>query len=350
MPTSEKMRGLEVVLGRPLMAVFFLATAGLPAAGIQPRPSGRFLKDSELEEITSIACLKARQQNSHASCDQLPKSSEPESSTTRMPPAGNEVVGNRSMEEVPQFTMLSYPNYKAKVCGSDGAYFCDPYGELSFAERKNLSAELVSLRDRHLVTCSSLSAEPIDQRHLQNFYLGIVLAKELKGVSLDADSLKEFGRVIMAEWNMDAKGGAPSQANRCPNRALLMVLPAMREAVLVSDSCEFICEASGGPRVQTAVLSALDADPKNVSSAVLAGVRAAYESLPNSVQRGQAMPPPEGSQKEVESPVDNSGTYLFVQRALFAFALGAMVLSLMVATLVCIFAPGLAKGKGPRRA
>lgn len=344
---------------RTLTTVLVLAISALPAAGIQPRPSGRFLTDDELQNITSIECLKARQHDIHARCDQLGSnsskpvsanstanssepSSEPSSSNETRIPAPSAHAVKVVPKMVPEFTMVNYPNYEAKICHSNGSYFCDPYEELTESDRQILAVDLVNFQQQHLVTCPSIDREPVSNRHLQPFYLGVVLAKELSDEIFDSASLKEFGQVILADWNMARTWASSAQVTRCPNTALLMVLPQMQKVVLVSESesCDFICDESGGPAVEAAVLTALESG-QSVASAVTAGVKAVYQALPDTVWQGQAMP---SKSADVPSAVIDSGaSLLFAERALFAFAVCALVLSLFVGFLVMLFAPGLAK-------
>jgi len=81
-----------------------------------------------------------------------------------------------------------------------------------------------------------------------------------------------------------------------------------------------------------------------VALAVLAGLRDAYSHLPLSVAQGEDMPPSGAAPENQVAEVAPETWVLFLQRAVFAFAVMALGLSLAVGLLVMCFAPGLAKG------
>eukprot|EP00933_Yihiella_yeosuensis_P005723 TRINITY_DN110292_c0_g1_i1.p1 TRINITY_DN110292_c0_g1~~TRINITY_DN110292_c0_g1_i1.p1 ORF type:complete len:344 (-),score=56.37 TRINITY_DN110292_c0_g1_i1:93-1124(-) len=332
-----------------MLLFLLLAAIALPAEGIQQRISPPSLSDNELKKITSIECLKVKQKDPKASCDHLQTDLKP---SEEPKPALGTAEGDPVVKDpepvtttpTPVITLHNYPNYKDPVCHSDGSYFCDPYATLTVQERKTLSVELDRLRRAHLVTCPALSVEPINERHLQPFYLGVALAGDTQIATADHESLNQWGQLILSEWNMDNAYAAGSQTSRCQNSALLVILPNISEAVLVSQSCDFICETTGSPKVTAAVLGKLgdSKSSKSVAEAVLAGVKTTYESLPNTVRQGQAMPP---VHRPTLAPADNTSMYIFVQRAVYAFAVVALVLSLIVGCLVLAFAPSLTKGR-----
>lgn len=109
----------------------------------------------------------------------------------------------------------------------------------------------------------------------------------------------------------------------------------------MTESCRYVCEEQGAkaPLVVTKSLHT-----SNVADAVLAGVRSVYTSLPNTVAQGEAMPLPAVEAQAIPSESNAETSILFVQRAIFAFAVMALGFSLLVGLLVMCFAPGLAKG------
>jgi len=343
------------------LAGILLVSLPLMGYGIQPRPTAE-----ELQALPSIDCLEARLKDPSADCDDLvPADGRPVRVVFNISKAGDEGSSKAEMSKeekwvihytmnqssgqsnipeisVKEVTLFNFPDYKASVCHSDNQPVCDPYGFLSVTEGKNLSLELAKLRSQHLVVCEDLIKEPIDQRHLQPFYLGVAIA-QAKGSDVSLSTLRQYGHLILSEWNMDEAYAANGQLTRCPNQALLLVVPDTSQVVLVTDSCHFLCEDNGTPAPHVVAKTLRSG---TVADAVLAGVRSVYASLPNTVAEGEAMPPlTSDTQASKTSPESNAESWvLFVQRAIFAFAVMALGFSLLVGLLVMCFAPGLAKG------
>eukprot|EP00930_Biecheleria_cincta_P061365 TRINITY_DN46935_c0_g1_i1.p1 TRINITY_DN46935_c0_g1~~TRINITY_DN46935_c0_g1_i1.p1 ORF type:complete len:365 (-),score=72.26 TRINITY_DN46935_c0_g1_i1:116-1210(-) len=249
--------------------------------------------------------------------------------------------------EAPVVSLYNYPNYREPACRSGGMIFCDPMFKFTSKERENISKELVLQAKEHLVVCNDLIREPIDQRHLAPFYLGVALGG-LNGHDADEATLKQYAQLILTEWNM---GVAKTQVTRCPNEALLLVLPKEKRAVLVSKGCDYLCAEHSGRVVPEEVERSLR-HGESVATAVLAGVRRAYSSIENTVPEGSPMPSPRGEAASSGSSTEGSSkngdnwentSSVFLQRVLFAFALGALALSLLVGCAVMTMAPGLAK-------
>lgn len=347
-----------------------------PAAGIvqQPNRPASGLSLDDLRNITSIECLERKIQDKNAVCDDADyakaESTDPMhvsiSYDTREKGGDNakahsepkklheqkEVVvkikrdsSDKSPSEAPVVSLYNYPNYREPACRSDGMIFCDPMFKLTHKERQNISKELVFQAKEHLVVCNDLIREPIDQRHLAPFYLGVALGG-LNGHDAEEATLKQYAQLILTEWNM---GVAKTQVTRCPNEALLLVLPEEKRAVLVSNGCDYLCAEHGGRAVPEEVEKSLR-HGGSVAAAVLAGVRKAYSSIENSVPEGSPMPSPRGQASSSGSSTDSKNgdnwdntSSVFLQRVLFAFALGALALSLLVGCAVMTMAPGLAK-------
>lgn len=322
----------------------FLIVAVVGCGSIQPRTP----------MMPSLDCLEARERDPTASCDDLvPQNGgnvrvvfnvsqvEPDKTTQEQ----NFVVKftmNQS-HDVEGVSLYNYPNYQDRKCLSNGEFFCDPYGYLSPFERQNISAEMAKLRAQHLVVCEDLVMEPIDQRHLMPFYVGVAIAEaEAGGGPMSMSSLKQYGHLIMSEWTLDSFfASPPTSVTHCPNKALLLVLPKNGQAALVTDSCHYLCEdrSKSGQTIETQMKS------HTVAGAVLAGLRDAYTSLPVSVVQGEDMPPVKPLQESTETSTTSAETWvLFIQRAIFAFAVMALGLSFAVGFLVMCFAEGLAKG------
>lgn len=207
-------------------------------------------------------------------------------------------------------------------------------------ERKSLTDELARLREEHLVTCGRLLNDPVDPRHLQPFYLGVAMATKWPTGESDPDSLQQFGQVVAAEWNMDRLFvGSPQPYARCPNTAMLVFLPDIRRAFLSSSSCEFLCQARGGPEVVTATL--VTYDKEGPVAAVRAGMREVYRV----VSRGktQAATGSSNQQAAAGAGADEGASgamALWLQRILFGVAVAALVVSLVFGLIVLLLAPG----------
>ncbi|CAJ1411485.1 unnamed protein product [Effrenium voratum] len=317
----------------------------LPCLGLQPRSSSEPINPTQ-------ACIEARERDPLASCDDLlPQDGRSVRVVFNMTQAiSRRMTRTKRMNcdfrvtvkytmnqsagtDVKDVTLYNYPSFKEPVCNSNGEFFCDPYGYLSLPERQNLTTELARLRSRHLVLCEDLVLEPINQQHLTPFYVGVAIAQAEEPVT----AVKQYGHLIMSEWNTEEM--ARGQNTHCPNRALLLVLPKSSQAVLVTESCRYLCEdtTSVGQKVENALST------KSVSAAVLQGVQSAYAALPQSVVQGEAMPT--STEPQAVAGHDNAeGWVLFAQRAVVAFAVVALAFSLLVGVMVLCFAPGLAKG------
>lgn len=324
------------------LAKVVLVVALTGCKSIQPRPM-------EVLSSPSLDCLEARERDPTAECDDLlPENGR----NVRVVFNTTQVHAKKTSQEqtvVVKFTMnqsheaegvglYNYPNYQEPSCHSAGEFMCDPYGYLNAAEREKISREMAKLRSQHLVVCEDLVVEPIDQRHLAPFYVGVAIAEAEKTEEMPSSSVKQYGHLIMSEWNLNSFfANNPSSVTRCPNKALLLVLPKNGQAVLVTDGCRYLCEdtARTGHLVETQLRGT------SVAEAVLLGLRDAYSNLPLSVVQGEDMPAP--GEKAVQVPQSESWV-IFVQRAVFAFAVMALGLSLAVGFLVMCFAPGLAKG------
>jgi len=367
MPTSAVGR-----LQETLLLTFVLSWAG-PAAGIvqQPNRPASGLSLDDLRNITSIECLERKMRDKTAACNDgdyaKAESTAPmhvrisydsreegvEKAKAHSEPKNHheqkKVVvkikrdsSEKSESAAPVVSLYNYPNYREPACRSDGMIFCDPMFKLTHKERENISKELVFQAKEHLVVCNDLIREPIDQRHLAPFYLGVALGG-MNGHDVEEATLRQYAQLILTEWNM---GVAKTQVTRCPNEAMLLVLPEEKRAVLVSNGCDYLCAEQGGRAVPEEVEKALRRG-ESVAAAVLAGVRKAYSSIENSVPEGSPMPSPRsssGSSTDSKNADnwDNTSS-VFLQRVLFAFALGALALSLLVGCAVMTMAPGLAK-------
>lgn len=340
------------------VAVLVFVSAPFVAHGIQPRPASE-----ELQALPSIECLEARLKDPNANCDDLapqdgrtvkvvfnmsqvaPRSTSGDKQNASDSSEENVVVRfsmnqtNGQQTSVKDISLYNFPNYQEPVCRSNDAPVCDPYAFLSTSEGQTLSSELEKLRSQYLVVCEDLIQEPIDQRHLQPFYVGVAIA-QANGAEMSLSTLRQYGHLILSEWNM-GNSAANGQVMRCPNQALLLIVPDKSQAVLVTESCRYVCEEQGAkaPQVVTKSLHT-----GSVADAVLAGVRSVYTSLPNTVAQGEDMPLPAVEAQAIPSESNAETSVLFVQRAIFAFAVMALGFSLLVGLLVMCFAPGLAKG------
>lgn len=296
----------------------------------QPRPEGHhFLTHHELSNITSIACLEARQRDPTISC------------------AGEEIVGHfgaQSASEAFQGPLSAgnYPHWEAPECHMETpGYMCDPTQALTLQERADIQSELQSLRYDVPVQCGSLQNDPAQERHLQPFYLGVALATEWPINQQDPASLQWLGESLVARWNMDhLYTGSYRPYAMCPNSAMLIILPDSRQAYLASESCEFVCMERGGPEVVSSILAALDR--QGTAEAVRAGIREVYRVL-------QHTDPV--SDTPYQAPTGHGpslGLMNFLQRMVFVLAVLALIGSLVVAFAVLLLAPGLVGRLGKR--
>mmetsp|Transcript_45477 Transcript_45477/g.117626 ORF Transcript_45477/g.117626 Transcript_45477/m.117626 type:complete len:297 (+) Transcript_45477:150-1040(+) len=242
----------------------------------------------------------------------------------------------------------SYPNYRDAACRSHGEFVCDPGPTTVLADEElaGLAAELQKLRrsSENLVTCGSLVNDPVDKRHLQPFYLGVAFATEWPATDSTPESLQQFGQIVAADWNMDELYvGSPQPYLRCPNTAMLIILPDQKQAMLSSASCEFICAARGGSQVVQRTLEALHS--AGAYSAALAGIHEAYSFL---AQNGASSEVTVISQAAADMNRTRDG-YRWVQpfystlalRIYFAIALAFLIGSVALGVMVLLLGPGL---------
>jgi hypothetical protein len=280
------------------------------------------LTNTELTNITTVACLEARQRNPAVHCF---------NETLVKRPLGSSFVG--------QPNAGNYPPYKDPQCNSNGEFFCDPSGLLTSEERRKLTDELGKLRNLNPVVCGHMLDDPVDPRHYQPFYLGVALASRWPLGESDPDSLQHFGQIIAGNWNMDNLFvGSPQPYLRCPNTAVLIVLPDLRRVFLSSSSCEFVCHSKGGPEIVQAATAALS------SEGLAAAIHAAIVQVYSAVSQGR--PQPEASaakelrtkQRDMETEMPNASTLM--QRIFFGFSAVAAVISLLIGVLVLLIVPG----------
>lgn len=318
-----------------------VVAALLPATGlsIQPRVEGHFLTNHELSNISSVDCLEAKQKDPTFKCK-----SENYTSFVGKISAGN------------------FPDYQDSVCKSvNGEFFCDPKGLLTVKERTSLAVELKRLREDNLVVCGKQLNDKVDPRHLQPFYLGVVLLSEWPMVEADPESLQQLGQIIASQWNMDKLyAGEPAGRLTCPTTGVLLVLPDLRQAYLSTPSCEFICQAHGGPEVITATVKAWHNHAK--LDGVLAGMRAAYKilgesnplrpkptniaadgtesSIEASSESSLKVPEQEVSPQESNNSESIGSMSNAIQRLVFGFVVICFGLSLVTGFLLLLLGPG----------
>lgn len=306
-----------------------LAQPAAVAARQLPKPRGHFLTATELRNITDIDCLQARQLDPTIICN-----------GTAALGADVPVLSSRTSPG-------SYPSYTAAACRSQGEFLCDPGPDtvLSNEELANLATELHALRERssNLVTCGRLLDDPVNQRHLQPFYLGVAIATGWPAADATTESLQQFGQMVAADWNMDELYvGSRQPYLRCPNTAMLVILPDRRQAMLSSASCEFLCASRGGAEVVRRTLAALE--HSGAYEAALEGIREAYSFVASNAPLGEA------------AAVSQAGTdgeprdgYAWVRpfytttamRIYFVIALVFLIGSMAVGLLVMLLGPGL---------
>lgn len=317
--------------------------AGINKPALNPSPTGHMLTDTELNPIENVACLEAKQADPTVNC-------------SKRAPLGME--GGRAPGTNAPLNAGNFPVWKDPRCYGNGEYFCDPDRLLTTAEREQLVAQMKKLRSEQHITCGpQLQHDPIDKWHYQPFYLGVAIAKDWPQHESDSASLQSFGRILAGRWNMTYPwDGNPSFYARCPNEAMLIILPQKRQAHLSSPSCMFLCEEKGGPEVATATILGLD------SHGLMAGVSAGMTEVYKAIAQSSPMHKP-GWQ-----PVEKTaGTWSFkkaaagkaviaepsatleeniwdwTQRVLFAIAVAILAASIVVALLVCYLAPGAIK-------
>lgn len=302
---------------------------------VNPKPSGHMLTNTELRPVNSVRCLEGKQEDPTYNCSGPVQPGIPSARLN----AGN------------------YPSWKDARCHSGGEYFCDPDDLLSPAERKQLAATMKSLREGQKITCGpQLQHDPVDKWHYDPFYLGVAIAKDWPLHESDAHSLQSFGQILAGRWNMTYPwDGNPAFYARCPNAAMLILLPEKRQAVLSSSSCMFICEDKGAPEVATAALLGLDS--KGLLAGVTAGMSEVYKVLSKtSPMHKQGWEPAEetagtwtpwnegtsGADGRYANSTWQQNLWNYSQRFLFVFAALLLIFSVVVALLVCCLAPGKA--------
>jgi len=296
-----------------------------PLAAIQPTPEGHFLTNTELEPLMSIPCLEARQKDPSIRCVN--------GSISRSTGLGSLYFGDGNAG--------IYPNYKDKVCYSNGEYFCDPHRLLSVEERANITGLLRTLRENNPVVCGNLLKDPVDPWHYQPFYLGVIVAQNWPAAQLGPTSMQEFGQVVAADWNMNVLyTGSPQPYLRCPNTAMLIVVPDSRRAFLSSASCEFLCQGRGGPEVVMATLVNLDS--KGVAAAVRAGMEEVYHVVSKTASQSSTIV----TTKEDKVGISilwttGANVSTLVQRIVFGVAVACLALSLCLGAAVVVLAPSV---------
>lgn len=304
---------------------------------------GHMLTNHELKTIESIPCLEAKQRDPAVNCSNFaPVLSSMKNNLVRPLNAGN------------------YPTWKDPMCFGEGEYFCDPDLMLEPEQRKELTAQMAKVRREQLITCGpQLQHDPIDKWHYDPFYLGVAIAKDWPLHESDAQSLQSFGRILAARWNMTFPwDGSPSFYARCPNEAMLIILPEKRQAYLSSPSCMFVCEEKGGPEITTATL--LRMDSHGLAAGVSAGISQVYKVLnATSPMHKRGWQPTEKTagtwrawneegraavrEVAVTGPTWEEWVWNSSQRFVFGIAVLLLAGSITVSVLVCYLAPGLAK-------
>lgn len=294
---------------------------GFRVAAIQPVPSGHFLTNTELNTITDVACLQAKQLDPTADCNSLLGA--PHGSATG----------------IFELNAGNFPRYNSPLCNSDGEFFCDPQGILSSKERKAVTEELAKLRRESAVDCGRLSTDAVDPQHLPPFYLGVVLLPDSWPSSESGpEALQTFGQIVQADWNMNGRyGGSRTQPYlRCPNSAVFIVFPGARQAYLSTTTCAFLCGTRGGPEIVSETLMGLDHGGA-VQSLIL-GMRKTY-NLVNNRSVGQYEAP-----VTIDSSGSGSSAYVAsntMQRAVFGLSVAVFVIALAFGIILLLVAPGL---------
>lgn len=239
-----------------------------------------------------------------------------------------------SAEAGPFLNAANYPSFKDVSCNSNGTYICDPSDVLLSEDKQGIAVELKRLQDLYPVTCGQLQNDPVDTLHVQPFYLGVIIAQDWPQSMQDSVTMQSFGKVVGSSWNMgQLYVGQPVPFLKCPNTAMLILLPDSNQAYLSSESCEFLCQATGSGSVAEKALEGLKVSP---AAAVLAGIQQAYALLPQASAAAVAAAAATPAQ-------DSSGeaNVLFLQRAIFVFSVVALACSAVIGLIVLMLAPGL---------
>jgi hypothetical protein len=230
----------------------------------EPKSHKNRLSDAELQGISTIACLKAKQEDPSVVCVYSANGTLRE----KPPPAP------RGFEKE-TLGVGSYPSYRDGRCNANGEFFCDPEKLMPYGSRMRFLEELQYFREQTQVRCGRLDSrlDPSRKDHTiyHPFNLAVVVADAWPPNDVDPASLQKFGLVIMSEWGlMPIYNGVDSghtvneydtwdeYTMNCPNSAVLIILPRYRVAHVAAPSCEFVCSQRGGPEVANAVVRALD--------------------------------------------------------------------------------------------
>jgi hypothetical protein len=233
---------------------------------------GHFLTNHELQPIESIACLQAKQSNPAIECANYTKAPV---LAHGAPWSGELNAGN-------------FPNYKDPVCNSNGDFLCDPYQLLDNASRLELTTMMASLREATPISCGNMAMDPVNPVHYQPFYLGVVIAKDWPISQSGPDFMQQLGQIVSAQWNMDELyTGQTIPYLRCPTTGMLFIFPDNDQVFLSTQTCQFICQAKGGPEIATAALTQLRGK-EGAFGAAMAGVRATYAYLGNNNAYGKS--------------------------------------------------------------
>lgn len=305
-----------------------------------PALQGHMLTAAELSPIENIECLEAKQRDPAVNCSMAAPIA------AAAPPLPIKL------------NVANFPSWKSPSCNGEGEFFCDPDKLLTADERKNLTALMKELRKGQHITCGpQLQHDPVDKWHYDPFYLGVAIAKDWPLHESDAQSLQSFGRILAGRWNMTFPwDGSPSFYARCPNEAMLIILPDKRQAHLSSPSCMFVCEEKGGPEVATATV--LQLDSHGLADAVKAGMSEVYKVLAESTPMHKPGWQPVEKTAGTWGAWDKEGKaaggavaetsweqslWDWSQRVFFGIAVLLLAGSLAVSVLVCYLAPGMAK-------
>jgi hypothetical protein len=231
------------------------------------------LTKKEINPVSSIACLKAKQQDPAVNC------------SDGMAYTLSSGFSSWSGE----LNAGHFPSYKDAACNSDGAFLCDPELVLNDTERAVVAAQLAELREEKPVTCGHLLGgvrnheDPHGpgksaQLHVQPFYLGVVIVSNWPVSQSHPEYLQQLGQTLSAEWGMnELYVGSSNPYARCPSTGMLIILPQIHEAYLSTPSCEFICPSRGGEDVVSATIASLRAE--GTAAAAATGIREVYKFL-----------------------------------------------------------------------
>jgi len=287
---------------------------------------GHLLTQSELDNITSVGCLEAKQQDAAIVCD--------ENGEIRL--STNVFRG--------EVSPANYPNYTDPACYASGDFLCDTRPLLTEKEHRDLESLMASLRSQVPVNCGILTRDPTDTIHKQPFYLGVALLDHWPLSALDPGSMDAFGQRVASQWNMAEKWvGETRHRSSCPNEAMLLIAPDHRQAYLSSVSCEFICAQRGGPEVVTATL--VNLENVGIASAIEAGIKQVYHILQEVAPQSEVLnKEPQDASRASREATDT--LFNIAQQALFVLMIAALAGSFVVGFLVLLLAPGYIRHLG----